>query len=226
MLSIRDSKDIDVKKLKKKLQINVTKNPVEEFIKQNEESQSLKKDAEEKKLTVDHHHHDIPSYKPPPLPHHHHPPLPYHPYHHQVDFTVIYLTLFLVLGAILGVCLHGLSYTSNNTTMLSNTSFAPNILVNVNSTSDSDSSADTSSNISVNTTYPIFVYENGTLTNITFIPIYGGGFGIGGGVGIPWWLGRSDVGSVSGNFGRQLYENFDDVLEQFTNSFQSVDYEK
>ena len=220
----RDSKEIEIKNLKKKLQINVTKNPVEEFIKQNEESQSLTKgDAEEKKLTVDHHHHDIPSYKPPPLPHYH--PHPHPRYPHHVDLTVIYLSLFLVLGAILGVCLHGLSYTANNTTLLSNTSFAPNIHVNVNSTSDSDSSADTTSNISVNTTYPLFIYENGTLTNITFIPIVGGGFGIGGGIGIPIW-GRNNIGSVSGNFGRQLYENFDDIVEQFTNSFQTVDYEK
>ena len=103
------------------------------------------------------------------------------------------------------------------TTLLSNTSFAPNIQVNVNTTSDSESSADTSSNVSINGTYPIFIYENGTLANVTFVPVYPGwGFGLGG---------LGGFGGTLGNIGRSFYENFDDILEQFTSSMQSVDYE-
>ena len=98
------------------------------------------------------------------------------------------------------------------TTLLSNTSFAPNIEINVNTTSDSDSSADTSSNVSINGTYPVFIYENGTLANVTFIPVYPGwGFGLGG------------FGGTLGNIGRSFYENFDDILEQFTSTVQSKD---
>ena len=98
------------------------------------------------------------------------------------------------------------------TTLMSNTSFAPNIEINLNTTSDSDSSADTSSNVSINGTYPVFIYENGTLANITFIPVYPGwGFGLGG------------FGGTLGNIGRSFYDNFDEILEQFTSAVQSQD---
>ena len=33
------------------------------------------------------------------------------------------------------------------------------------------------------------------------------------------------AGGTTGNIGRTFYETFDDVVEQFVNSFQSVEYE-
>ena len=196
-------------------QSNVTRNPIEDYINQNTEQ--TVDELEDKRSVHNHHHHKVPRYHLPPPPPPPHPPV-HPPYPHFVDWTIIYLTLFLVLGAILGVCLHGLSYTANNTTLLSNSSFSPNIVVNVNSTSDSESSADTSNNVSINGTYPVFVYENGTLINATFIPIYGGGWGFG---GLPIF-----GGGFGGNIGRSIYENiyenFDDILEEFTSSIESL----
>ena len=54
----------------------------------------------------------------------------------------------------------------SSTTLLSNTSFSPHISVSVNTTSDSASSADTAATWSYNATYPVFLYENGTLGTV------------------------------------------------------------
>ena len=69
-------------------------------------------------------HHNL-HLPPPPPPHH--PPYP--PPHH-LDHTLVYLSLFLVLGAILGICLTGLTHTqASNLQLLSNTSYSPTIEV-------------------------------------------------------------------------------------------------
>ena len=54
----------------------------------------------------------------------------------------------------------------SSTTLLSNTSFSPHISVSVNTSSDSASSADTAATWSYNATYPVFLYENGTLGTV------------------------------------------------------------
>ena len=99
---------------------------------------------------------------------------------------------------------------------MSNTSFAPDIDINLNTTSGSESSADTSSSISINSTLPVFVYENGTIFNVTFIPVYPG-FG--------WPFLGGGIGGTLGNIGRSFYDNFDDIVEGFTSIIQTIDYE-
>ena len=187
--------------------------------------------AREKKQLV--HGHHIPSYHPPPLPplhraeHHHH-------HHTVVDHTITLFSILLVLGGIF-VYLHSDLHTkklegevnaNNNTkaiTIMTNASFDPDIDINLNTTSDSDSSADTSSSVSINGTFPVFVYENGTIVNVTFIPVYPG-FGwpfLGGGFGGT----TGNIGGTTGNIGRSLYDNLDDMIQGFTNMIQNVDYE-
>ena len=98
---------------------------------------------------------------------------------------------------------------NNNTkaiTIMTNASFDPDIDINLNTTSDSDSSADTSSSVSINGTFPVFVYEDGTIVNVT--PFLGGG-----------------LGGTTGNIGRSLNDNLDDMIQGFTNMIQNVDYE-
>ena len=182
---------------------------MDDFINQNEVSR------ERKEIFPDYHP-PPPPLPPPPVPHPPHRPL--HRYHHHtfVDHTIALFSLLLVLGGIF-VYLHKLeSDVNNNTiTLMSNTSFAPDIDINLNTTSGSDSSADTSSTVSINGTYPVFVYENGTIFNVTFLPVYPGfGFpflGLGGGLG----------GAV-GNIGRSFYDNLDEIIEGFTNIIEDV----
>ena len=139
-----------------------------------------------------------------------------------MDHTIALFSLLFVLGGIF-VYLHKLeSDVNNNTiTLMSNTSFAPDIDINLNTTSGSTSSADTSSSISINGTYPVFVYENGTIFNVTFFPVYPGfGYGwpfLGGGIG--------GLGGAVGNIGRSLYDNLDDIIEGFTNIIEDVNNE-
>ena len=177
--------------------------------------------ARETKQVV--HGHHIPSYHPPPLPplhraeHHHH-------HHTVVDHTITLFSILLVLGGIF-VYLHSDLHTkklegevnaNNNTkaiTIMTNASFDPDIDINLNTTSDSDSFADTSSSVSINGTFPVFVYEDGTIVNVT--PFLGGG--IGGTTG--------NIGGTTGNIGRSLNDNLDDMIQGFTNMIQNVDYE-
>ena len=177
--------------------------------------------AREKKQLV--HGHHIPSYHPPPLPpphraeHHHH-------HHTVVDHTITLFSILLVLGGIF-VYLHSDLHTkklegevnaNNNTkaiTIMTNASFDPDIDINLNTTSDSDSFADTSSSVSINGTFPVFVYEDGTIVNVT--PFLGGGFG----------ETTGNIGGTTGNIGRSLNDNLDDMIQGFTNMIQNVDYE-
>ena len=101
-----------------------------------------------------------------------------------------------------------------------NTSFAPDIDINLNTTSGSTSSADTSSTVSINGTYPVFVYENGTIFNVTFFPVYPG-FGY----GWPFLGGGGGLGGAVGNIGRSLYDNLDEIIEGFTNIIEDVNSE-
>ena len=88
---------------------NNTKNPVEDFIRQNEILKEKKSRKEEDGDSIEDKAAHL--HPPPPPPPPHLPPPPYHPpYPHHVDLTLIYLPLFLMLGAILGLCLHGLKY--------------------------------------------------------------------------------------------------------------------
>ena len=148
----------------------------------------------------------LPTYHPPPLPlHGYHPHPPHTPIHHSVAF----LSIFLVLVGIF-FSLHRLEsdMNSNTITLMSNTSFAPDIDINLNTTSGSDSSADTSSSVSINSTFPAFVYENGTVVNV--IPVFpGNGWPIVGG----------------GFIGRSIQEKVVDMLEGFTNIVGNVDFE-
>ena len=105
---------------------------------------------------------------------------------------------------------------TNTITLMSNTSFAPDIDINLNTTSGSDSSADTTSSISINSTFPVLVSEDGTIVNVSFIPVYPG-FG--------WPFLGSGLGGTTGNIGRSSQENIEDMLEGLTNIIESLDLE-
>ena len=185
---------------------------MDDFIDQNDVSR------ERKQIFHDYHQ---PPPPPPPPPHFPHRPLHrYHHHHHTfVDHTIALFSLLFVLGGIF-VYLHKLeSDVNNNTiTLMSNTSFAPDIDINLNTTSGSTSSADTSSSISINGTYPVFVYENGTIFNVTFFPV-SPGFGYG------WPFLGGGLGGAVGNIGRSLYDDLDDIIQGFTNIIEDVNNE-
>ena len=98
----------------------------------------------------------------------------------QVDFTPIFLSLlpiFLVLGTLLGLAASGLtSSTSLVTSATNGTATTVNVDVNSSSTGGTGGGTNTNTNTSV---LPIFVFNNGTNSFVSFFPFALGNIGFG-----------------------------------------------
>ena len=94
----------------------------------------------------------------------------------QVDFTPIFLSLlpiFLVLGTLLGLAASGLTSGTSLVTSATNGT-ATTVNVDVNSSSTGGTGGGTNTNTSV---LPIFVFNNGTTSFVSFFPFGNIGFG-------------------------------------------------